>query len=83
VGSLEPGKLADIALWRLDGIGHAGILDPVTALVLGPPAPVALLLVDGQPVVDDGVLVTADEKSVAAEVAAASRTLLERSEVLP
>ncbi|HKE52535.1 MAG TPA: 8-oxoguanine deaminase, partial [Actinomycetes bacterium] len=31
LGSLEPGKLADIALWRLDGIGHAGIADPVAA----------------------------------------------------
>src|SRR5262249_58703302 len=23
IGSLEPGKLADIALWRLDDLGHA------------------------------------------------------------
>ena len=28
IGSLEPGKLADIAVWRVDGIEHAGILDP-------------------------------------------------------
>ena len=35
LGSLEPGKLADVALWRLDGLGHAGIDDPVAALVLG------------------------------------------------
>jgi cytosine/adenosine deaminase-related metal-dependent hydrolase len=28
IGSLEPGKLADIALWRLDGLPHAGIADP-------------------------------------------------------
>ena len=38
IGSLEPGKLADVALWRLDGVPHAGIADPVAALVLGPPA---------------------------------------------
>src|SRR4051795_9004456 len=25
LGSLEPGKLADVALWRLDGVAHAGI----------------------------------------------------------
>ena len=37
LGSLEPGKLADVALWRLDGVGYAGIADPVAALVLGPP----------------------------------------------
>src|SRR4029453_16855149 len=28
IGSLEIGKLADLALWRLDGLGHAGIADP-------------------------------------------------------
>ncbi len=32
IGSLEPGKLADIALWRLDALPHAGIADPVAAL---------------------------------------------------
>ena len=41
IGSLEPGKLADLALWRLDGLGHAGIEDPVAALVLGPRPPLA------------------------------------------
>ena len=35
IGSLESGKLADLALWRLDGLGHAGIADPVAALVFG------------------------------------------------
>ncbi|MEU8191317.1 8-oxoguanine deaminase [Micromonospora carbonacea] len=37
IGSLEVGKLADVALWRVDGLGHAGIDDPVAALVFGPP----------------------------------------------
>ena len=48
LGSLEPGKLADVALWRLDGLDHAGIEDPVAALVLGPPRPVDTLLVGGR-----------------------------------
>ena len=48
LGSLEPGKLADVALWRLDGLDHAGIEDPVAALVLGAPRPVDLLLVGGR-----------------------------------
>ncbi len=60
IGSLEPGKLADIALWRLDGLGNAGIADPVAALVFGPPPPLALLLVAGRPVVEQGELRTAD-----------------------
>ena len=51
IGSLEVGKQADIALWRLDGLGHAGIVDPVAALVLGSQPPLELLLVGGRPVV--------------------------------
>jgi cytosine/adenosine deaminase-related metal-dependent hydrolase len=54
IGSLEPGKLADIALWRVDGQGQAGIADPVATLVLGPPRPVATLLVGGRAVVEEG-----------------------------
>ena len=75
VGSLEPGKLADIALWRLDTIGHAGIADPVAALVLGPPAPLELLLVNGVTVVDHDHLVTVDEGQVAEAARRASKAL--------
>lgn len=77
LGSLEPGKLADLALWRLDGLGHAGIDDPVAALVFGPPAPLRLLLVGGRAVVQDGALSTMDEQAVAASLAKAARTLRE------
>ncbi|MFC0599156.1 8-oxoguanine deaminase [Streptomyces palmae] len=65
IGSLEPGKLADLVLWKLDGIGHASIADPVAALVLGPAAPVTLSLVNGEPVVEDGRLTTVDEETIA------------------
>ncbi|MFI9719846.1 8-oxoguanine deaminase [Streptomyces sp. NPDC052396] len=65
LGSLEPGKLADLVLWRLDGLGHSTIADPVAALVLGAPAPVTLSLVNGRPVVADGRLLTADEDEIA------------------
>ncbi|MGW7515065.1 8-oxoguanine deaminase [Streptomyces sp. NPDC054796] len=64
-GSLEPGKLADLVLWKLDGIGHSTIADPVTALVFGAAAPVTLSLVGGLPVVEDGRLTTADEDGIA------------------
>jgi cytosine/adenosine deaminase-related metal-dependent hydrolase len=80
LGSLEPGKLADVALWRLDGLGHAGIEDPVAALVLGPPAPLELLLVGGRTIVAHGELRTAAEDRLAAEAAAASRRLLRLAE---
>jgi cytosine/adenosine deaminase-related metal-dependent hydrolase len=51
IGSIEAGKLADVALWRIDTLAHAGIDDPVAALVLGSPPPLELLLVDGRLVV--------------------------------
>ena len=51
IGSLEPGKLADVALWCLDDPGQAGIADPVATLVLGPPRPVERLLVGGREVI--------------------------------
>src|SRR4030095_16029847 len=75
LGALEVGKLADIALWRLDGLGHAGIADPVAALVFGPPAPLRLLLVGGRAVVQDGHLSTVDEAGVAAALARAAKEL--------
>ena len=74
IGSLEVGKLADVALWRLDGLPHAGIDDPVAALVLGARPPLRLLLVDGAVVVEDDRLVTADEAA-----AQEARRLAERA----
>ncbi|MFH9110891.1 8-oxoguanine deaminase [Streptomyces albus] len=65
IGSLEAGKLADVVLWKLDGLGHSSIADPVAALVLGAPAPVTLSLVNGVPVVEDGRLTCADEDDIA------------------
>ena len=80
IGSLEPGKLADVALWRVDGLGQAGIADPVAALVLGPPRPVETLLVGGRAVVDSAELRTADEAEIAKDIAGASRRLAEKVE---
>jgi cytosine/adenosine deaminase-related metal-dependent hydrolase len=67
IGSLEPGKLADIALWRLDAPPHAGAADPVAALVLGPRAPLELLLVGGEVVVQRDQVVTVHERQLARE----------------
>jgi cytosine/adenosine deaminase-related metal-dependent hydrolase len=79
--SLEPGKLADVALWRVDDLLHAGIKDPVTALVFGPAPSAELLLVNGEPVVQDAKLRTAEELEIAREIASASRQLAEKMEV--
>jgi cytosine/adenosine deaminase-related metal-dependent hydrolase len=75
IGSLEAGKLADIALWRLDTLPHAGIADPVAALALGARPPLELLLVNGRPVVERDQLVTVDERQVAGAASRASGIL--------
>jgi cytosine/adenosine deaminase-related metal-dependent hydrolase len=75
IGSLEPGKLADIALWRLDGLAHAGIADPVAALVLGPPRHADTVLVGGRSVVRGGRLQTGDEVEIARDLAHVSGRL--------
>jgi cytosine/adenosine deaminase-related metal-dependent hydrolase len=79
IGSLQPGKCADLALWRLDGLGHGGIADPVAALVLGPPAPLKLLTVHGRPIVEDGQLRTADPVQLARGARHASLRMSEGS----
>lgn len=79
IGSLEVGKLADIALWNLDDLGYAGISDPVAALVLGPPRMVHTLVVNGRIVVDDGHVLTSDELDVARDLEKASVRLAERT----
>ena len=78
LGSIEVGKLADLALWRVDGLQHAGIADPVAALVLGSRPPLAMLMVSGQVLVEDDVLLTADERDLASEASRAARRLMER-----
>jgi len=75
IGSLEVGKLADVALWRLDGLPHAGITDPVAALVLGARPPLELLLVNGAVVVEHDVVQRVDETAVAQAAAAATAAL--------
>jgi cytosine/adenosine deaminase-related metal-dependent hydrolase len=80
LGSLEPGKLADVALWRVDDLAHAGIADPVAALVLGPPRPVDTLLVGGRAVVAGAELRTASEQEITTDIARASARLAEKVE---
>ncbi|MEV5330796.1 8-oxoguanine deaminase [Streptomyces werraensis] len=75
IGSLEPGKLADVVLWRMDTLAHASIADPVTALVFGAAAPVTASFVNGRQIVENGRLLTADEDAVARTTRAEARRL--------
>jgi cytosine/adenosine deaminase-related metal-dependent hydrolase len=65
IGSIEPGKCADLAVWRTDGLELGGAEDPVAGLVLSAPHPVDRLVVGGEDVVRDGHLVRADEDEIA------------------
>ena len=78
IGSLEPGKLADVALWQVSDLAGAGIADPVATLVLGAPA-LERLFVGGQPVVSEGHLVNADAGALASASARASTRIAERA----
>jgi cytosine/adenosine deaminase-related metal-dependent hydrolase len=71
IGSLAPGKLADIALWRVDGLTGEGIEDPLCTLVFGAPA-LERLVVSGETLVSGGHLTTADELVLAREAADAA-----------
>jgi cytosine/adenosine deaminase-related metal-dependent hydrolase len=67
LGSIEPGKCADLAVWRTDGLELAGADDPVAGLVFSAPHRVDRLYVGGEQVVSSGRLVRADEEEIARE----------------
>ena len=77
LGSLEPGKRADLAVWRTDGLELGGAADPVAGLVLSGPHRVERLYVAGEEVVHNGRLVRADEQEIAREHRIQARRLIQ------
>jgi cytosine/adenosine deaminase-related metal-dependent hydrolase len=67
IGSLEPGKRADLAIWRTDGLEFGGADDLVANLVLSGTHRVDRLVVGGEDVVRGGALVRSDEQEIARE----------------
>ena len=67
IGELSPGKRADIAVWRADGLELGGADDPVAGLVFSGPHRVDRLYVAGEEVIRDGHLIRADEREIAKE----------------
>jgi cytosine/adenosine deaminase-related metal-dependent hydrolase len=67
IGSIEPGKRADLAVWRTDVLELGGAEDPIGGLVLSAPHRVDRLYVGGGEIVRDGRLVKADEAEIARE----------------
>lgn len=81
IGALVPGRRADVALFCVDDLAHAGAeRDPVAALVYCAPGRVKHLVVDGRVVVRDFHLVTADEDAIAVEGRRAGRVIAARAE---
>ena len=67
IGTIAPGKRADLAIWRTDGLEHGGAEDLVAKLVFSGPHRVDRLVVAGADVVLGGELAHADEQEIAAE----------------
>ena len=67
IGVLAPGKRADLAVWRTDGLEFGGAEDLVCNLVVSGPHRVDRLIVGGRDVVRGGALVNAREDEIARE----------------
>lgn len=79
LGSLEVGKLADIAVWEFDEITRERSLDPVDALVLGDLGSVRNLFVNGREIIRDSEVITADQLALVKEVKTMHASLLKSS----
>lgn len=78
IGSLEPGKCADLVAVNLNRLEYAGALhDPVAALVLCAPTHVDWSFVGGRPVVQEGRLLSIDVPRLVERHNAAARRLLQ------
>ena len=65
IGSLEPGKRADLVLYDLDVPEWRPLLDPVNNLVYAATgASVRTVVIDGRVVLDEGRVLTIDEREV-------------------
>jgi cytosine/adenosine deaminase-related metal-dependent hydrolase len=82
IGSLEPGRRGDVALFALDSLALAGAdADPAAALVYCAPQRVRHLFVEGRAVVRDGQLVHVDEEAIAREGHRVGRRIVKRGRV--
>ena len=80
IGSLEPGKRADLAVVRMDGPHVQPALDPVSTIVYASVAhDVRHVVCDGRVLLRDGVHETLDAERVVAAAPAAARRLARRA----
>ena len=64
IGSIEPGKRADLAMFDLRAAAYSGAGDPVSALLLCAPAQAETVIVEGRVVVDGGSLQYVSHESI-------------------
>jgi 5-methylthioadenosine/S-adenosylhomocysteine deaminase len=82
IGSLEPGKRADLVLYDLDTPEWRPLLNPVNNLVYAASgASVRTVLIDGRVVLDEGRLTTLDEGALYERVERLSRAHVRRAGV--
>ena len=82
IGSIQAGKVADIALFDAESLALAGAEeDLVGGIVLGAPRPVAVL-VNGEFVVRESVLARCQSEDLSREHNAAARRLMQRAKGL-
>ena len=80
IGSLETGKLADLAVVNLNSLHAIPSTDLVSALVYSAQtADVRSVVIDGRVVMDEGRLLTLDEKSVSNEAIRENAQLIRRA----
>jgi cytosine/adenosine deaminase-related metal-dependent hydrolase len=80
IGSLEPGKKADLVLFDLDHFEWTPYRDPVQALVWSvSPASIAQTWVDGRPLFKDGRVVTLDESALHLEARVRAADIVRRA----
>lgn len=79
LGRIAPGAKADLLFWRADGFTMTPMRDPIRNLVYyAQPADLADVLVDGQPIVQDGVVLGADIETATRRVQAAAERMWRR-----
>jgi len=80
IGSIEPGKRADLIVIDRDRPHLATAPDPISAVVYAArPSDVRTTVIDGAIVVDDFQLVTADRAAIEADAAAEAKALAARA----
>ncbi len=82
IGSLEPGKAADLVAYRVDGIQHAGAGgDPVAGLLTCAPVNAWFSIINGRMVIEQGEITGVDIKALVKQHNEQAERLLRKAAV--